>query len=41
MGLAIGPDDREAVPIVSVHNVIAPNMFGPEWWVDYDPTNSP
>jgi hypothetical protein len=41
MGLTIGPDDSEAVPIQSLHNVIAPNMFGPEWWVDYDPTNSP
>jgi hypothetical protein len=41
MGLAIGPDDNEAVPIVSAHNVIAPNMFGPDWWVDYDPANSP
>ena len=41
VGLTIGPEYGVDVPIPSFGNTIAPNTFGMQWGVDYDPTNAP
>lgn len=41
IGIAIGPEYGGDVPIPSSGNTIAPNAFGAQWDVDYDPTNAP
>jgi hypothetical protein len=40
-GITIGPAYLPEVPIASSGNTISPNSFGPDWAVDYDPTNVP
>ena len=41
VGISIGPAYGLDVPIPSTANQISPNNFGPQWGVDYDPTNAP
>ncbi len=41
VGITIGPEYGVEVPIPSSGNTIAPNTFGAQWHVDYDPTNAP
>jgi hypothetical protein len=40
-GLTIGPEYSVDVPIPSSGNTVAPNKFGAQWGLDYDPTNAP
>jgi hypothetical protein len=41
VGLTIGPEYSADVTIPSFANIITPNRFGPNWGVDYDPSNVP
>jgi hypothetical protein len=42
LGISIGSAyDGLSQPIFSFGNVVTPNLFGPFWSMDYDPTNQP
>jgi len=41
LGISIGPAYGLDAPMPSLGNTVSPNIFGPLWGVDYDPSNVP